>query len=93
EQEMEFNQEDTPLELNEHVQEQEKSSTQEKTSKRYVLPPRANQGVPQKRYSPKKVSRGSRYPMANIAKGNLSEEVRRLKNSLYRLSSDCLDLI
>nr|GEX63683.1 retrovirus-related Pol polyprotein from transposon 17.6 [Tanacetum cinerariifolium] len=34
EQEMEFNQEDTPLELNEHVQEQEKSSTQEETSER-----------------------------------------------------------
>nr|GEU97479.1 putative reverse transcriptase, RNA-dependent DNA polymerase [Tanacetum cinerariifolium] len=43
EQEMVFNEKDTPLELNEHVKEQKKSSTQEETSKRYVLPPRANQ--------------------------------------------------
>ncbi|GJZ18877.1 putative RNA-directed DNA polymerase [Tanacetum coccineum] len=62
EQEMVFNQEDTLSELNEHVQEQEKSSTQEETSERHVLSPRANRGVPPKTYSPKKVSRGSRYP-------------------------------
>nr|GEW77900.1 putative reverse transcriptase, RNA-dependent DNA polymerase [Tanacetum cinerariifolium] len=64
---------DTPLELNEHMKEQKKSSIQEETSERYALPPRANQEVPQKRYSSEKVSRGSRYPMANIAKGNLSK--------------------
>ncbi|GJR41741.1 hypothetical protein Tco_1309844 [Tanacetum coccineum] len=73
-------QEDTPSELNEHVQEQENSSTQEETSKRYVLPLRANQGVPPKRYSPEKVSRGSRYPMANIAKGNLLKEAKAFSN-------------
>nr|GEX53730.1 putative Gag-polypeptide of LTR copia-type [Tanacetum cinerariifolium] len=83
EQEMVFNQEDTPSELNEHVQEREKSSTQEETSERYVLPPRANRGVPPKRYSPEKVSRGSRYPMANVAKGNLSKEAKAFVASVY----------
>ncbi|GKC61249.1 putative ribonuclease H-like domain-containing protein [Tanacetum coccineum] len=80
---MVFNQEDTPSKLNEHVQEQEKSSTQEETSERYVLPQRANRGVPPKRYSPEKVSRGSRYPIANIAKGNLSKEVKDFVASIY----------
>nr|GEW21637.1 putative ribonuclease H-like domain-containing protein [Tanacetum cinerariifolium] len=82
EQEMVFNQKDTPLELNEHVKEQKKSSTQEETSERYVLPPRANREVPQKRYSPEKVSRGSRYPMANIAKGNLSKDAKAFVGKL-----------
>ncbi|GKD38446.1 putative ribonuclease H-like domain-containing protein, partial [Tanacetum coccineum] len=83
EQEMVFNQEDTLSELNEHVQEQEKSSTQEETSERHVLSPRANRGVPPKTYSPEKVSRGSRYPMANIAKGNLSKEAKAFVASIY----------
>nr|GEW47557.1 putative Gag-polypeptide of LTR copia-type [Tanacetum cinerariifolium] len=39
--------------------------------------------VPPKRYSPKKESIGSRYPMANIAKGNLSEEAKALALSMY----------
>nr|GFB50957.1 putative ribonuclease H-like domain-containing protein [Tanacetum cinerariifolium] len=80
---MVFNQEDTSSELNEHVQEQEKSSPQEETSERHVLPPRENRGVPPKRYSPEKVSRGSRYPKANIAKGNLSKEDKAFVASLY----------
>nr|GEV29661.1 putative reverse transcriptase, RNA-dependent DNA polymerase [Tanacetum cinerariifolium] len=58
EQEMVFNQEDTPSELNEH-------------------------GVPPKRYSPEKVSRGSRYPMANIAKRNLSKEAKAFVAFVY----------
>nr|GEZ89183.1 putative reverse transcriptase, RNA-dependent DNA polymerase [Tanacetum cinerariifolium] len=41
---------------------------------RYELPPRTNRGVPPKRYTPEKEARRSRYPMANIAKGNLSPE-------------------
>nr|GEX53022.1 putative ribonuclease H-like domain-containing protein [Tanacetum cinerariifolium] len=41
---------------------------------RYELPPRTNRGVLPKRYTPKKEARRSRYPMANIAKGNLSPE-------------------
>nr|GEX36259.1 putative RNA-directed DNA polymerase [Tanacetum cinerariifolium] len=80
---MVFNQKDTPLELNEHVKEQKNSFTQEETSERYVLPPRANQEVPQKRYSLEKVSRGSRYPMANIAKGNLSKDAKAFDASVY----------
>nr|GEX45792.1 putative ribonuclease H-like domain-containing protein [Tanacetum cinerariifolium] len=83
EQEMVFNQNDTPLELNEHVKEQKKSSTQEETLERYVLPPRENREVPLKRYSPEKVSRGSRYPMANIAKGNLSKDAKAFVASIY----------
>nr|GEV10199.1 putative Gag-polypeptide of LTR copia-type [Tanacetum cinerariifolium] len=83
EQEIFFNQDDTLSELNEHVQEQEESSTQEETSERYVLPPKANRGVPPKRYSPEKVSRGSRYPMANIAKGNISKEAKAFVASVY----------
>nr|GEY69480.1 putative ribonuclease H-like domain-containing protein [Tanacetum cinerariifolium] len=59
-----------------------KSSTQE-TLERYVLPPRVNRRVPPKRYSPEKVSRGSKYPMANIAKGNLSKEAKAFVASVY----------
>ncbi|GJZ71788.1 putative RNA-directed DNA polymerase [Tanacetum coccineum] len=43
----------------------------------------ANRGVPPKRYSPEKVSRESRYPIANIAKGNLSEEAKAFALSMY----------
>ncbi|GJU67540.1 retrovirus-related pol polyprotein from transposon TNT 1-94 [Tanacetum coccineum] len=53
------------------------------TTGRYVLPPRANRGVPPKRYSSEKVSRGSRYPIANIARGNLSEEANTFALSMY----------
>ncbi|GJR52194.1 hypothetical protein Tco_1402715 [Tanacetum coccineum] len=65
------------------MEEQVNFPTQEDTSGRYVLLPRANRGVPPKRYSPKKVSRGSRYPIANIAKGNLSEEANAFALSMY----------
>lgn len=50
---------------------------------RYELPPRTNRGVPPKRYSPEKEARRSRYPMANIAKGNISPEVQNFTTSLY----------
>ncbi|GKA12408.1 hypothetical protein Tco_0691954 [Tanacetum coccineum] len=70
-------------EQNEHMEEQVNFPTQEDTSRRYVLPPRANQGVLPKRYSPEKVSRGSRYPIANIAKGNLSEKAKAFALSMY----------
>nr|GEZ33881.1 putative ribonuclease H-like domain-containing protein [Tanacetum cinerariifolium] len=53
------------------------------TSERYALPPRGNLGVLPKRYSPKKMSRGSRYPIANIAKGNISEESKAFALSMY----------
>ncbi|KAJ0589411.1 putative RNA-directed DNA polymerase [Helianthus annuus] len=65
------------------VQEEESVPDQEDTTERYVLPPRANRGVPPKRYSPEKQSKSSRYPMANIAKGNLSEEAKAFVSSLY----------
>ncbi|GJT23730.1 putative ribonuclease H-like domain-containing protein [Tanacetum coccineum] len=56
----------------ESIQEQEMFATQNDTN-----------GVPPKRYSPEKVSRGSRYPIANIAKGNLSEEAKAFALSMY----------
>nr|GLL29705.1 putative ribonuclease H-like domain-containing protein [Ipomoea trifida] len=56
---------------------------QEETPERYVLPPRANRGIPPKRYSPERETRGSKYPVTNIAKGNLSEEARAFVSSLY----------
>ncbi|GJR80321.1 putative ribonuclease H-like domain-containing protein [Tanacetum coccineum] len=83
EQEMFTTQNDTNVEQNEHMEEQVNFPTQEDTSGRYVLPPRANRGVPPKRYSPEKMSRGSRYPIANIAKGNLSEEDKAFALSMY----------
>ncbi|GKA68228.1 putative RNA-directed DNA polymerase [Tanacetum coccineum] len=76
-------QNDTNVEQNEHMEEQVNFPTQEDTSGRYVLPPRANRGVPPKRYSLEKVSRGSRYPIANIAKGNLSEKAKAFALSMY----------
>nr|GEV38990.1 putative reverse transcriptase, RNA-dependent DNA polymerase [Tanacetum cinerariifolium] len=39
--------------------------------------------VSQQRFFPKKVSRGSRYPMANIAKGNLSKDAKAFVASVY----------
>nr|GEX50228.1 putative reverse transcriptase, RNA-dependent DNA polymerase [Tanacetum cinerariifolium] len=64
-------------------QEQENFPIKEDTSKRYALPPRENRGVLPKRYSPEKMSKGSRYPIANIAKGNLSEEAKAFALSMY----------
>nr|GEZ28347.1 putative RNA-directed DNA polymerase [Tanacetum cinerariifolium] len=74
-------QEDTPVEKIEHMEEQENFPTQEDTLVRYVLPPRANRRVLPKRYSPEKESRRSRYPMANIVKGNL--EAKAFALSMY----------
>ncbi|GJV17454.1 putative ribonuclease H-like domain-containing protein [Tanacetum coccineum] len=61
----------------------ELSHTRRHIGKIYILPPRANRGVPPKRYSQEKVSIGSRYPIANIAKGNLSEEAKAFALSMY----------
>ncbi|KAJ0852133.1 putative RNA-directed DNA polymerase [Helianthus annuus] len=49
---------------------------------KYALPPRSNRGVPPKRYSPEKEARSSRYPMANVAAGNLSPEAKAFATSL-----------
>ena len=71
---------ETTTEQDESLQEQ---AVQEETPERYVLPPRANRGVPPKRYSPEKEPQRSRYPMANIAIGNLSREAKAFVSSIY----------
>ena len=62
----------------EHVE-----SIQEELTERYVLPPRENRGIPPQRYSPEKVPRKSRYPVANIAKGRLTDEAKSFVSSVY----------
>ncbi|KAL9997937.1 putative RNA-directed DNA polymerase [Helianthus debilis subsp. tardiflorus] len=69
---------ETATEYTEHV---EPVATE--TTGRYALPPRANRGVPPKRYSPEKEARSSKYPMANVAKGNLSQKAKAFVASLY----------
>ncbi|XP_071718218.1 uncharacterized protein [Rutidosis leptorrhynchoides] len=49
----------------------------------YVLPPRVNRGIPPKRYSPERGNPKSRYPMANIAKGNISHEAKQFTSAIY----------
>nr|GFD48647.1 ribonuclease H-like domain-containing protein [Tanacetum cinerariifolium] len=49
---------------------------EEEVPRKYVLPPRSNRGVSPKRYSPEKTNRGAKYPMANIAEGNLSNNAK-----------------
>ncbi|KAL9994189.1 putative RNA-directed DNA polymerase [Helianthus debilis subsp. tardiflorus] len=66
--------------VEQHVQEE---PIQEETVEKYVLPPRTNRGVPPKRYSPEKETKSSRYPMANIARGNPSKEAQAFTSSLY----------
>ncbi|KAM0055171.1 putative RNA-directed DNA polymerase [Helianthus debilis subsp. tardiflorus] len=77
-------QEESTQEQEEPTQEQEEHNMEEETTGKYVLPPRANRGVPPKRYSPEKETRPSRYPMANIANGNLSKEAKAFTASLYK---------
>ncbi|GJX06710.1 retrovirus-related pol polyprotein from transposon TNT 1-94 [Tanacetum coccineum] len=55
---------------------------EEEVPRKYVLPPRSNRGVPPKRYSPEKTTRGAKYPMANIAEGNLSNNAKAFAVSL-----------
>nr|GFD00808.1 ribonuclease H-like domain-containing protein [Tanacetum cinerariifolium] len=55
----------------------------EEVSNKYTLPARANRGIPAKRYSPERFSKGSKYPMANISNGYLSEEAKAFSASLY----------
>nr|GFA67783.1 putative reverse transcriptase, RNA-dependent DNA polymerase [Tanacetum cinerariifolium] len=49
---------------------------EEEVPRKYVLPSRSNRGVPPKRYSPEKTTRGAKYLMANIAEGNLSNNAK-----------------
>nr|GEZ14533.1 putative ribonuclease H-like domain-containing protein [Tanacetum cinerariifolium] len=55
---------------------------EEEVPRKYVLPPRSNKGVPPKRYSPEKTTRGAKYPMANIAEVNLSNNAKAFVVSL-----------
>ncbi|XP_071728419.1 uncharacterized protein [Rutidosis leptorrhynchoides] len=74
---------------NEHpVQEEQNNTTSDtanenETTERYVLPQRVNRGIPPKRYSPEQEAKRSRYPMANIAQGNLSSEAQKFNSALY----------
>nr|GFC10794.1 ribonuclease H-like domain-containing protein [Tanacetum cinerariifolium] len=54
-----------------------------KLPEKYVLPARSNRGIHPKRYTLEKVSRSSKYPIANIARGNLSKEAKAFFASLY----------
>nr|GEX73254.1 putative reverse transcriptase, RNA-dependent DNA polymerase [Tanacetum cinerariifolium] len=66
----------------ENTHEQEMEAV-EIVSEGYVLPTRSNRGVPPKRYSPEKESRSCKYPVANIAEGNLSRGAKAFISSLY----------
>nr|GFD31071.1 ribonuclease H-like domain-containing protein [Tanacetum cinerariifolium] len=65
-------QDSTPEILQEH---------EEEVPRKYVLRPRLNRGVPPKRYSLEKTTRGAKYPMANIAEGNLSNNAKAFAGS------------
>nr|GFB48772.1 putative ribonuclease H-like domain-containing protein [Tanacetum cinerariifolium] len=65
---------------NEDVQEQGESIVE---PAKYVLPAKANREIPAKRYSPERISKGSKYPMENIAVENLSKEAKVFTVSLY----------
>ncbi|GKB37468.1 putative ribonuclease H-like domain-containing protein, partial [Tanacetum coccineum] len=49
----------------------------------YSLLARSNRGIPPKRYTTEKASRSSKYPIANIARGNISKEAKAFFASLY----------
>ncbi|KAM0029928.1 putative RNA-directed DNA polymerase [Helianthus debilis subsp. tardiflorus] len=73
-----------PSTVTETMQEEHGETIQEgQATERYVLPPRVNRGIPPKRYSPEKETRPSRYPVTNIANGNLSREAKAFTASLY----------
>ncbi|XP_071687490.1 uncharacterized protein [Rutidosis leptorrhynchoides] len=57
--------------------------TSAKTTERYVLPQRVNRGIPPKRYYPEKEDQRSRYPIANIAQGNLFSKAQKFNSALY----------
>nr|GEV11240.1 putative reverse transcriptase, RNA-dependent DNA polymerase [Tanacetum cinerariifolium] len=59
-----------------------KEPTLTEVPEKYVLPARSNKGIPPKRYTPEKIFRGSKYPIANIARGNLSKEAKAFFNAM-----------
>ncbi|XP_071694518.1 uncharacterized protein [Rutidosis leptorrhynchoides] len=63
--------------------ESEQTNQQPEPEQPYMLPPRANRGIPPKRYDPDREALRSRYPMANIAKGNLSKEAKTFTSAIY----------
>nr|GEV91606.1 putative ribonuclease H-like domain-containing protein [Tanacetum cinerariifolium] len=63
----------------ESVQEHEEDTTQGLR----VLPARSTRGIPGKRYSPEKIPKRVKYPIASIAEGNLSENAKAFTASLY----------
>ncbi|GJY27865.1 putative RNA-directed DNA polymerase [Tanacetum coccineum] len=64
------------------VQEHEEPTLIEVPEK-YVLLARSNRGIPPKRYTLEKASKSSKYPIANIARGNLSKEAKAFFVGLY----------
>ena len=50
---------------------------------KYTLPPRSNRGVPPKRYEPEYKPRNTRYPMANMVRGSISQEARVFNTMIY----------
>nr|GEY90886.1 putative ribonuclease H-like domain-containing protein [Tanacetum cinerariifolium] len=50
---------------------------------KYVLLARSNRRISPKRYTLEKTSRSSKYPIANMARGNLSKEAKAFFASLY----------
>ena len=47
-----------------------------------MLLPRRNRGVPPKRYSPERESRTTRYPVAHLVRGSVSDEARAFMTAL-----------
>ena len=50
---------------------------------KYMLPPRSTRGVPPKRYEPEYQPRRSRYPVANVDRGSLSQMAKAFNAVLY----------
>ncbi|KAJ8765494.1 hypothetical protein K2173_014616 [Erythroxylum novogranatense] len=50
---------------------------------RYTLPPRSTRGVPPKRYIPEHEPGSSRYPVANLVRGSLTEIANAFATTLY----------
>ena len=48
-----------------------------------MLPPRRNRGVPPRRYSSEHQPRASRYPVANLVRGSMTNEAKAFMTALY----------
>nr|GFA62252.1 putative reverse transcriptase, RNA-dependent DNA polymerase [Tanacetum cinerariifolium] len=65
------------------ISEEHEEPTLTEVPEKYVLPVRLNRGIPPKRYTLEKTSRSSKYPITNIARGNLSKEAKAFFIGLY----------